>query len=135
LRAVAGRRLIVVHDEHNIFTNTFAQLLREEYDIISVADDEDGFLENVRRFQPDVVIAAFTGSSRGGLSVLRDIYLVSPASRTLVITACEDASVAAEAFRLGASAYVLQKCPPSELLRAMRATHKQLRLAAAAPPV
>ena len=128
-----SKRLIVVYDEHNLFTNTFAQLLREEYDIISVADDEDGFLENVRQFQPDVVIKAFTGSSRGGLRVLRDIQVLSPSSRTLVITACEDASVAAEAFRLGASAYVLQKCPASELLRTVRAAQTHSRLGAAAP--
>jgi len=125
----------VAHDEQGILTNTFAQLLREEYDIISVADDEDAFLENVRQFQPDVVIKAFTCNSGSGLGVLRDIHLVSPASRTLVITACEEASVAAEAFHLGAWAYVLQKCPPSELLRAVRATQRHARCEGAEPLV
>lgn len=55
-----------------------------------------------------------------GMTVIRGIHDVDPRIRIVVVTMWEDPALAAEAFRCGASAFLLKTCAVSELLEAVQ---------------
>jgi DNA-binding NarL/FixJ family response regulator len=118
---VLAKPLILVGDEQRIFTEAFVHILGVEYDIVSAPEGVQRLLDDVVRLRPNLIIKGLTTDKQRGLALLRAIHQAAPDARILIITAWDDAAIAAEAFRCGASAYVLQTCPPEELLDAVRA--------------
>ena len=55
-----------------------------------------------------------------GLEAAHQVKQVLPAVKLMFVTMDEEPAVVAEAFRIGASAYLLKRCPPSELIAAFR---------------
>jgi DNA-binding NarL/FixJ family response regulator len=55
-----------------------------------------------------------------GLDAAKQLKLAMPEIRLVFLTMIEDPDMAAEAFRLGASAYVLKRSAASELITAIR---------------
>jgi DNA-binding NarL/FixJ family response regulator len=59
-----------------------------------------------------------------GLEAGRQVKKVAPTSKLIFLTMYEDADLAAEAFRSGASAYLLKRSATSELMTAIREVMK-----------
>jgi len=57
--------------------------------------------------------------SLNGLDAARELHRVLPSARIIFLTMNEDADVAAEAFRAGASAYLLKRSAAAELKAAV----------------
>src|SRR5262245_4203540 len=70
--------------------------------------------------KPDVVILDMAMPLLNGLEAARRLKQTTPDTRIVFLTMNEDPDVAAEAFRAGASAYVLKRSAASELLTAIR---------------
>jgi DNA-binding NarL/FixJ family response regulator len=118
---VLAKPLILVGDEQRIFTEGLVRTLGAEYDIVSAAEGVEGLLADVLRLRPNLLIKGLTTDRERGLALLQAIHQAAPDTGILIVTAWNDAATAAEAFRCGACAYVLQTCPSEELLDAVRA--------------
>jgi DNA-binding NarL/FixJ family response regulator len=112
---------LVVGDELRIFTEGLARLLGDDFEITSTSEGTHALLAALRRLRPDVAMNGLTYNAARGLGVVRDMHAASPHTGIVVVTQWLDPSIAAEAFRCGASAYVLQTCSPPELVDAVRA--------------
>jgi DNA-binding NarL/FixJ family response regulator len=119
--ATMAKPRIVVGDELRIFTDGLVRVLGGEYEVIGAPDGVQPLMALVSRIRPELVIKGLSANTPHGLGILRELRLASRETRILIVTQWEDPSIAAEAFRCGASAYVLQRCAPSELLDAVRA--------------
>jgi DNA-binding NarL/FixJ family response regulator len=69
---------------------------------------------------PDVVVLDVAMPFSNGLELARELKGKFPDTRLVFLTMSEDPDIAAEAFRMGASAYVLKNLAASELSRVMR---------------
>jgi DNA-binding NarL/FixJ family response regulator len=67
-----------------------------------------------------VVVLDVSMPELNGLEACRQIRQALPATRLVVLTVHEDAALAAEAFRGGASGFVVKSSAASELLQAIR---------------
>jgi len=112
---------LLVGDELRIFTEGLARLLGDDFEITSTLEGAPTLLAALRRLRPDVVMNGLTYNAARGLALVRDMHAASPATGIVVVTQWPDPSIAAQAFRCGASAYVLQTCSPPELVDAVRA--------------
>ena len=74
---------------------------------------------------PDLVVQDIVIPPVDGIEVIRQIKAIDPAIRVIVVTTYDDPGLAAQAFRVGASAYVLKKCAASELLEGVRSAMTQ----------
>jgi len=105
---------IVIADDHTLLVEAFEKLLSPECEVVAKVGDGRALLAAVQEFHPDVVVLDLAMPLLNGLDAGRQIKLKHPAVRLVFVTMNEDADLAAEAFRAGASAYGprAQSCSP-----------------------
>jgi CheY-like chemotaxis protein len=73
------------------------------------------------RLKPDVIVLDIAMPLSNGLDAGREVKRFLPRTRLVYLTMSEDPDLAAEAFRIGASAFLLKSSAASELIVAIRA--------------
>jgi len=115
-----ARPRVLLGDDHTLLLGAFETLLSPECDIVGTASDGRTLVAEAQRLLPDVVILDITMPLLNGLDAGRQIKQHRKDVKLIFVTMNEDALLAAEAFRVGASAYLLKRSAASELLLAIR---------------
>jgi DNA-binding NarL/FixJ family response regulator len=115
-----GKPRVIIADDHRLFAAGLERLLAPDCDVIATVYDGQTLLDDVRRLRPDVVVQDLSMPPRNGMLVIRGIRDLDPRVRIVVVTMWEDPALAAEAFRCGASAFLLKTCAVTELLEAVQ---------------
>jgi len=115
-----NRRQVVLADDHVLVLDAIEKLIEGDCDVVGRASDGERLLSEVTRLRPDVVVLDVTMPGLNGLEAARCLKRIAPDTRIVFLTMNDDLDVAAEAFRAGASAYVLKCSAASELLAAIR---------------
>jgi len=110
---------VIIADDHRLFAAGLERLLSVEFDIVTTVFDGRTLLDHVQRLRPDVVVQDLSLPPLNGINVIRTVRDIDPKIRVVVVTMWEDPELAAEAFRSGASAYLLKTCAVWELLEAV----------------
>ena len=111
---------VLLADDHALLLGAFETLLSSECDIVGTAADGRQVVAEAQRLKPDVVVLDIMMPLLNGLEAARQIKQALRNVRIVFVTMNEDADLAAEAFRAGASAYLLKRSAPPELLTAIR---------------
>jgi DNA-binding NarL/FixJ family response regulator len=120
---MAGPRVLLA-DDHNLLLGAFEKLLAAECEIVGTASDGRTLVAEAQRLKPDVVILDIAMPLLNGLDAGRQIKQLRKSVKLVFVTMNEDSDLAAEAFRAGASAYLLKRSAASELLLAVREVMK-----------
>ena len=115
---------VLLADDHNLLLGAFAKLLSDECEIVGSVSDGRALLEAAERLKPDIIVLDVAMPLLNGLDAGRQIKQARKSVKLVYVTMSEDADVAAEAFRAGASAYLLKRSAASELLVAIREVMK-----------
>jgi DNA-binding NarL/FixJ family response regulator len=116
---MSGPRVLLA-DDHALLLGAFEKLLSGECEIVGQVSDGRALVEAAERLKPDVIVLDVSMPLLNGLDAGRQIKQKMRGVKLVFVTMNEDADLAAEAFRAGASAYVLKRSTPSELLTAIR---------------
>jgi DNA-binding NarL/FixJ family response regulator len=111
---------VLLADDHRIVVDGIRSLLKDDFDLVDVVTDGLALVESVRRLRPDVVITDLAMPQMNALDALRELSRLGIQTRLIVLTMHADAQLATEAFRLGASGYLLKNSAGEELLMAIR---------------
>jgi len=111
---------VLIADDHIIVAEALARLLRSEFDVLEVVADGGRLVEVARRLRPDVVVADMSMPVLSGMDALRQMRADRPGIRLVFLTQYDDAALAGEAIRAGASGYVLKQSCGEELRTAIR---------------
>jgi DNA-binding NarL/FixJ family response regulator len=95
-------------------------LLEQEYDVVGMFNDGGTFLDSVVSLDPEVAVLDVQMPTMNGLSACNHLKKLLPKIKVIVLTVDHDLQNVSEAFRNGASAYVLKTSAASELLMAIR---------------
>jgi len=114
------RPRVILADDHAILREGLALLLASEVELVATVSNGNELLSAARRLLPDLVVADVTMPVLGGLDALRTLRSAGLDTRFVILTVHADASIAAEAIRAGASAYVVKEAAGEELLQAIR---------------
>ena len=98
----------------------FEALLSGTYDFVGVVHDGHALLEGARTLRPDVIVTDLSMPLLNGLDAIRQIRSETPDAKVIVLTMHRDPHLAAEAFRAGASGFLLKISPAEELVTAIR---------------
>ncbi|HET7218864.1 MAG TPA: response regulator transcription factor [Vicinamibacterales bacterium] len=107
-------------DDHTLLLGAFEKLLAGDYDIVGQVSDGRAVVTAAETLRPDVIVLDISMPILNGLEAGRQIKQKSPGVKLVFLTMNEDADLAAEAFRAGASAYLLKRSAVSELATAIR---------------
>ena len=126
-------RLLLADDQELVRTG-FRMILNAEPDIEVVAEAGDGEQAVVEagRTHPDVVLLDIRMPRLDGIAAARAILVASPASRILMLTTFDVDEYVIDAFRAGASGFLLKTAPPCQLVAAVHTVHESDALIAPA---
>jgi DNA-binding NarL/FixJ family response regulator len=115
-----NRSRILIADDHNLVAELCKRLLETEFDVIGVASDGRALVRAARELKPDVIVLDIAMPILNGLDAGQQLKEIMPAVKLVYLTMNSDADVAAEAFRRGASGYLLKTCAAAEMVVAVR---------------
>jgi len=123
---------VLVVDDHKVVAEGLVRLLSERVEIVDTINDGAFVVDAVSKYAPDVVIIDISMPNVSGLEAIRQLKAHHLDVRIIVLTMHADATLAVEALRAGASAFVLKESSGDELLTALdRVVSGQSYLAAA----
>jgi len=114
------RARLVIADDHTLVAEAFRRLLEPEFDIVAVVNNGRALLEVGAELKPDVALVDIAMPRLNGLDASEELKRLVPFTKIVILTMSLDAQLAAEAFRRGASAYVVKNAAVEELLTAIR---------------
>ncbi|HEU4936908.1 MAG TPA: response regulator transcription factor [Vicinamibacterales bacterium] len=115
-----GKPRVLLADDHALILGAFEKLLAGECDIVGQVGDGRALVAAVETLNPDVVVLDISMPLLNGLDAGRQIKQKSRNVKLVYLTMNEDPDLAAEAFRAGASGYLLKSSAASELTAAIR---------------
>lgn len=124
----ALKRLLVVED-YEPFRRFLCSKLREWADLQAIWEESDGIeaVKKAQEVEPDLVVLDLMLPRLNGIQVAREIRLISPRSKILMVTSEWSIEVVEEAFRSGASGYLVKSLAGLEFLAAVRTVLRDTR--------
>jgi DNA-binding NarL/FixJ family response regulator len=114
------RPRVLLADDHALLLGAFEKLLVGECDIVGQVNDGRALVAEAERLKPDVIVLDISMPLLNGLEAGRQIKQKFRDIKLIFLTMNEDSDLAAEAFRSGASGYLLKRSAASELSAAIR---------------
>lgn len=118
------RPRVLLADDHRLIREAFAQLLAPGCEVVGTVADGRALLEVAPTLRPDIVVLDVGMPLLNGLDAARQLKSSMPEVRLIFLTVSEDPDLAAEAFRAGASGYLLKNSAASELFRAIQEVYE-----------
>jgi DNA-binding NarL/FixJ family response regulator len=115
---------VLLADDHAIVAEGLAILLKGRFDLVGVVGDGNKLLEAAKQLRPDIIVADMAMPVLSGLDALRRLKAAGSEAKFIFLTMHADPQLATEAFRAGASGYVLKHSAGEELLTAINAVVK-----------
>jgi len=117
---------VLIVDDHEVVRLGLRTLLSNEPDIVIIAEagTAEEAIRQTSRFNPEVAIIDIQLPGRSGLDACRDICNQFPPTKVVILSSHGSDSFIEQAFRAGASGFVLKQVGNEELIRAIRAAHR-----------
>jgi DNA-binding NarL/FixJ family response regulator len=115
---------VLLADDHALVLEGFKKLLEEYCQVVGSAEDGRALLDAAKRLRPDIVVLDISMPKLNGLDAARRLRKMLPQARLIFVTVHADQDYVNQAFKAGASAYLLKRSAGSELLQAIDAVMK-----------
>lgn len=114
---------VLVVDDHELFREGVVATLDSEpgFKVVGQAGSGDEALRAASELRPDLILLDLYMPGRSGLSALPMLRGELPETRIVVLTVSEDPGAVAQAFRDGASGYLVKGIGAAAFLEALRA--------------
>src|SRR5436305_2782148 len=114
------RPRVLLADDHRLLREAFAKLLEPNCDVVGAVADGRALLAAAPGLRPDIVVLDIAMPLLNGLDAARQLKRVMPEVKVIFLTVSEDPDLAAEAFRVGASGFLLKNSAATELFQAIQ---------------
>jgi DNA-binding NarL/FixJ family response regulator len=114
---------ILLADDHGIVRSGLRVLIERQQGMSVVAEADDGVaaVDETLREDPDVAILDVAMPRMTGIQATREIKSRRPRTAVVLLSMHDDERYLFDAFRAGASGYVLKRAADEELIEAIRA--------------
>jgi DNA-binding NarL/FixJ family response regulator len=116
-----GKRLkVLIADDHALFAEGLAKLLEPDFEVAAIVHDGDELIEAMKQHSPDLALLDVSMPKLTGVEAARKLLEIKPACKLICVTMHSNPEFVREAFRAGASGYVLKRSAGAELREAIR---------------
>ena len=115
---------VLLADDHALVLEGFKKLLEEHCQVVGSVEDGRSLLDAAKRLRPDIVVMDISMPKLNGLDAARRLRKIVPQARLIFVTVHADQDYVHQAFKAGASAYLLKRSAGSELLQAINAVQR-----------
>ena len=115
-----SRPRVLMADDHTLVLDGFRKLLEDRCEIVGVAEDGRTLLRMAQELEPDIVTLDISMPQLNGVDAARKLKKILPLTKLIFVTMHADPAYVNEAFKAGASGYLLKRSAGSELLQAIQ---------------
>jgi DNA-binding NarL/FixJ family response regulator len=115
---------LLIADDHTLVVEGLNRILESEFDLAGSAENGRDLLRLAEELKPDVVLLDISMPLLNGIDTARQLLKTSPHIKVIFVTMHADSDYVAEAFRSGASGYLLKRSAASELVVAINEVMK-----------
>jgi DNA-binding NarL/FixJ family response regulator len=115
----SNRPRILIADDHTLVADLCRQLLETEFEVVGTVNNGRALVRAATELKPDVIVVDVAMPILNGLDAGQQVKEICPAVKLVFLTMNSDIELAAEAFRRGASGYLLKTCAASEMVTAV----------------
>jgi two-component system chemotaxis response regulator CheY len=118
---------VLIVDDNDMIRETLRVILRSEgYSVVGEAVDGDHAVEMTEKLKPDLILLDVYMPKVSGLEALRNIRLVLPHVKVLMVTANKDHDTVVEAVKIGISGYVMKPFNAKKVLDVVDSVAQQI---------
>ena len=120
---------IVLVDDHNVVRESLKMLINAdiEFQVVGEASDGQAALALVEQLTPDIILLDLMIPKLNGLEVAKRVGKRSPRTKIVILSMHSDEAYVVEAFKSGASAYVLKNASADDLMIGLRRVNMGIR--------
>jgi DNA-binding NarL/FixJ family response regulator len=111
---------IVIAEDHTLIAEGLRKLLEAEFESVTVVGNGQELLDTAGVLKPDVALVDIVMPLINGIEATRRLRKISPTTKVVIVTVHNEPQYVLEAFRAGATGFVLKRCAFSELVIAIR---------------
>ena len=115
-----SRPRLLLADDHTLLLEGIRLMLEPEFELVGSVEDGQALLAAAEKLKPDVILLDISMPILNGIDAARQLRKIVPSSKLIFLTMHGDADYVTEAFRAGASGYLLKRSAASELVTAIR---------------
>ena len=115
-----SRPRILLGDDHTLVLDGFRKLLEDRCEIVGAAEDGRTLLRMAQELEPDIVTLDISMPQLNGVDAARKLKKILPRAHLIFVTMHDDPAYVNEAFKAGASGYLLKRSAGSELRQAIQ---------------
>lgn len=115
---------VLITEDHRVVAEGFKAILERDYSVVAVVADGHMLVESARELRPDIILVDISMPRLNGLEAVRRLRSDKLRAKVIFLTGSPEVTVAVQAFRAGATAYVLKASAGEELLTAIDAALK-----------
>jgi DNA-binding NarL/FixJ family response regulator len=111
---------ILLADDHSLVLEGFRRILEDQCEVVGAAEDGRALLEAATRLKPNVVLLDISMPLLNGIDATRHLKKLLPDVKVVFVTMHADPAYLNEAFKAGASGYLLKRSAGTELIQAIQ---------------
>jgi len=108
-------------DDHSIVLAGLKKLVEMEGEVVGTVEDGRALVEEAKKLRPDIILLDISMPLLNGLDAARQLTKVVPECKLVFLTMHATPAYAMEAFKAGASGYLIKRSATSELKQALQA--------------
>jgi len=118
------RITVLLADDHATLIDGLVHMLGRDFQVVGGVSDGRTMIEMAKEKRPDVIVTDISMPNLDGIEAARILRQDIPSIKILFLTMHSDFPLVEEAFRVGASGFVLKTCDMSELMKAIHSIAK-----------
>lgn len=120
---------VLIADDHAIVRSGMRRMLEDQEGIQIVGEAADGHetIQKVRETTPDVILLDISMPGMDGLDVTKQLKVIEPGARILILTMHAEEQYAPRLMRAGAMGYVTKHAAIEELVKAIHVVNSGRR--------
>ena len=117
---------LILAEDHNIVRNGIRMLLESDQEISIIGEATNGrqVLEMIESgLKPDIVLADINMPELDGIAMVKELKLIRPDIRIVMLSMLDNEKYVAQAFAAGAVGYLLKNISADELIFSLKHVH------------
>ena len=115
---------LLIADDHTLVLEGLKRILENEFELAGMAENGRELLRMTEELKPDVVLVDISMPLLNGIDATKQLLKTTAGVKVIFVTMHADSDYVAEAFRAGASGYLLKRSAATELVAAIHEVMK-----------
>lgn len=113
---------VIIIDDHPLFSRGLAQLIETQGNlkVIGMAKDRNEALTLLNNTTPNLAIVDLNLGQEDGLELIKDIMIIQPKTKILVLSMHDERFYAERAIKAGAKGYIMKEEAESQVINAIQ---------------